>query len=339
MKRKIRVITISCALSMAFAQPVMAAGEVKIEEAVPSVGVAAILEEEKAAEEYIEAAKSSAVYGYNNVGVAKVENHLNIREGAGTDTKLVGKLPKNGACEILEEEGDWLHIKSGEVEGYVHKDYMYTGMEARLVAEQVVETVAVATSGGLRVRKGPSTDSEIITQMGEGEALEVVEAGEEWIEVLVDAETAYISAEYAEVKRELQTAVTITEFLYGEGVTDVRMELCEYAKQFVGNPYVYGGTSLTNGADCSGFTLTLMGKYGVKLPHSARAQSKMGTHVDLEDIRPGDLVFYSSEGSVNHVALYIGNNQVVHASNPKNGIRLSKLHYRTINNVRSFLAD
>ena len=339
MNKGIRVITTACLLSMLAVYPVEAAESSKMEEMVPSVGVGAILEADKEVEEYIESTKDSAVYGFNNVGVANVENHLNIREQPDTSGKLVGKMSRIAACEILAEEGDWYHISSGDVTGYVHKDYLIVGMEARMMAEQLVGTVAVSTTGGLRVRSAPSTDSEIITQMGEGEAVEVVNQGEEWIEVLVDDETAYISAEYAEITRQLTTAVSITEFLYGEGVSDVRMELCEYAKQFIGNPYVWGGESLTKGADCSGFTLKIFEKYGVSLPHSSRAQANMGTAVDVDDIKPGDLVFYTSGGRVNHVAIYIGGGQVVHASSPKHGIRVSNLHYRTVYSVRSFLYD
>ena len=127
----------------------------------------------------------------------------------------------------------------------------------------------------------------------------------------------------------LESALTMTEVKYGRGVTDVGIDIAEYAVQFVGNPYVYGGTSLTKGADCSGFTLTIFKKYGVSLSHSARAQSKCGTPVAISELRPGDLVFYSNETGINHVTIYIGNGQVCHASSPETGIKISKLNYRT----------
>ena len=122
----------------------------------------------------------------------------------------------------------------------------------------------------------------------------------------------------------------MTELLYGMGVSDVRVELCEYAKQFVGNPYVWGGTSLTKGADCSGFVLSVFKKYGVNLPHYSVSQSNSGTKISRDELQAGDLIFYAnSSGTINHVAIYLGGNQVIHASNPKSGIKISKYNYRT----------
>ncbi|MFI3213689.1 MAG: SH3 domain-containing C40 family peptidase [Eubacteriales bacterium] len=310
-----------------------------INDMVPSIGVSIVLEETKTEEEYIEAAKSSPTYGYTNIGIAKVDNHLNIRETADTSADLVGKMSNGSACEVLSIDGDWAHITSGEVEGYVHMDYLFTGTEAKVMAEELVDSMAYATSGGLRVRAEANTDSEILTTMAEGEGLEVIQNLGDWIEVSLDSETGYISAEYASINRQLPTAVTMTELLYGAGVSDVRVELCQYAQEFIGNPYVWGGTSLTNGADCSGFVLSVFKKYGISLPHSSSAQSKMGTQVSLADALPGDLVFYTSGGSVNHVALYIGNGQVVHASNPSTGIRVSDVSYRSVYTVRRFIND
>ena len=134
-----------------------------------------------------------------------------------------------------------------------------------------------------------------------------------------------------------EKAVTLTELLYGQGVSDVRVDLVQYAKQFVGNPYVWGGTSLTNGADCSGFTLSIYKKYNVSLPHHAASQAQMGTKVSMSEIQPGDLVFYAKNGNINHVAIYIGNGQVIHASSPKTGIKISSVNYRTPAWARRFL--
>ena len=323
--------------SSLYTVPVHAEGT--IASAIASVGVGEVLELDKTEEEFIEAAGPVELYGYNNIGIANVDNHLNVRETPDESGKLVGKMSNNAACEVLGEEGDWIHIKSGKVEGYCHKDYLLTGVFARMRAEEIVTSVAEATSGGLRVRTEPNTDSEIITTMAEGEYLEVVEVTDGWIKVLLDDEEGYISAEYAQIKENLDTAITMTELLYGEGVSDVRVELCQYAKQFIGNPYVWGGTSLTKGADCSGFTLSVFKKYGISLPHYSVSQSQMGTKVSLSEAKAGDLVFYAKGNTVNHVAIYLGNGQVVHASSPRTGIKISTVGSRTIHSIRNINGD
>ena len=141
-------------------------------------------------------------------------------------------------------------------------------------------------------------------------------------------------------RSKLDTAITMTELLYGVGVSDVRVELVEYAKTALGNPYVWGGTSLTKGADCSGFVLSVYKKFGIKLSHSSSAQSKEGTKISASELQPGDLIFYAnSSGTINHVALYIGGGRVIHASSPSTGIKISKYNYRTPVKYVSILQD
>lgn len=325
------------AVSATYTLPVHAEGT--INSVIASVGVGEILELDKTEEEFKEAAAPVELYGYSNIGIADVDNHLNVRETPDENGKLVGKMSNNAACEILGTEGDWIQIESGKVKGYCHKDYLLSGLLARKRAEEIVTMVAEATSGGLRVRLEPNTDSEILSTMAEGESLEVLEELDGWIKVLIDDEEGYISSDYAVVKQNLDTAITMTELMYGEGVSDVRVELCQYAKQFIGNPYVWGGTSLTKGADCSGFTLSVFKKYGMTLPHHSGSQAQMGKKVSLSEAKAGDLVFYSNGKRVNHVAIYIGGGQVVHASSPRTGIKISNVNYRTIHSIRNIIGD
>lgn len=296
-------------------------------------GVASVLETNRTTEELIQVAEEAkgASWGYTNIGIADVESgNLNVRAYPSTDGKLVGKMPKDSACEVLEILDGWAHIQSGEVEGYVSLDFLLTGADAYLKAAELVRTVAISNGDGLNVRDGASMDSAVLTQIPKGEELEFVEFVDDWVKVLIDDEEAYISADYVTVEEKLSTAITMTELLYGQGVSDVRVELVEYAKQFLGNPYVWGGTSLTKGADCSGFTLSVFKKFGVKLSHSAATQAKEGTKISASDLQPGDLVFYAdSRGNINHVALYIGGGQVIHASSARTGIKISKYNYRT----------
>lgn len=280
-------------------------------------------------------------WGYTNLGIAHVDNHLNIRQEPNENAKLIGKLTKDAACEILDiDENGWAHIKSGKVEGYCSTEFLYMGDAAIARGKEVASMIAVVNTETLKVREEPNTDSIVITLIPQEEELEVVEIMDNgWVKFLLDDEEAYVSGEYVDVEERLEKAVTLTELLYGQGVSDVRVDLVQYAKQFVGNPYVWGGTSLTNGADCSGFTMSIYKKYGVSLPHHAASQVQLGTKVSLGEAKPGDLVFYAKNGSINHVAIYIGNGQVIHASSPKTGIKISGVNYRTPACVRRFLSN
>lgn len=294
--------------------------------------VAAEIDEEilQTAEAQKEALGIDNLWGYTNLGIAQVDNHLNVRDKAGEDGELVGKMTKNAACEILSVEGEWAHIKSGKVEGYVHTDYLLTGEAAKQKAAEVVYTVAKVNTQTLKVREEPSTECPVITLVAQDERLEVVEQKPEgWAKIMLDDEEAYVSTDYCVVEEELETAVTMKELMYGNGISNTRIDLCQYAKQFVGNPYVWGGTSLTKGADCSGFVQSVFKQFGVSLPRSSRQQVGVGTKISLADAKPGDLIFYAKGGTINHVALYIGDGQVVHASSPKTGIRISNATYRT----------
>ena len=295
-----------------------------------AIGSSVILESTKTEIEYAEAYEKAknANWGYTNLGIAHVDNNLNIRAAAEEEGKLVGKLPKDAACEVLDSDDTWAHIKSGKVEGYVSLEYLLTGIPAKRRAEELAVTMARVTTDSLKVRAQANTESEVITLVPNGEELEVADVEGDWVKVYLDDEEVYVSAEYVEVSAELGTAITMTELLYGQGVSDVRVDLCQYAKEFLGNPYVWGGTSLTRGADCSGFVLSVFKKYGVGLPHSV-AQSGLGTTIKVSEAQPGDLIFYGNGRSINHVAIYIGGGQVIHASNPKTGIRISNVSYRS----------
>lgn len=320
--------------------------KIMIEEISLNAGVAKLLDAPIQAEPQLTASAAAAgraemktYWGYTNLGIANVDNHLNIRQEPSEAGKLVGKLSKNAACEVLSVEGDWAYIKSGKVEGYCNKEYLFTGAKAIEKGREAASTIATVSTGTLKVREQPNTNSAVITTIPKNEELEVVEIMENgWIKFLLDDEEAYVSGEFVKVEERLEKAATMTELLYGQGVSDVRVDLVQYAKKFIGNPYVWGGTSLTKGADCSGYTLSVFKKYGVNLPHHAASQAKLGTKISMAQIQPGDLVFYAKNGVINHVAIYIGGGQVVHASSPKTGIKISSVNYRTPAAVRRFLS-
>lgn len=235
-----------------------------------SAGVAATMDQVKDETILAAAVAPSVVEGYELLGVVTAESgYINVRAEMSTGSEIVGKIRKDGICEVLSIEEDWCEIESGEITGYISSEYLLTGAKANEKAEELLE---------------------------EG--------------------------------KELETAITLMEYRYGKGVTDIQMEICEYARQFVGNPYRWGGTSLTKGADCSGFTMSVYANYGVSLPHSSAAQSKYGTKVSLSELQPGDLVFYGGS-RIHHVAMYVGNGQIVHAQSTNTGIVVSGMYYNT----------
>jgi uncharacterized protein YgiM (DUF1202 family) len=267
------------------------------------------------------------VYGYTNVGIVQVDGNLNIRKEANENGEIIGKIKNGGAVEVLDTVDGWVHVSSGKVEGYVSADYVVTGQEAVALANEYVSWVATVTGDGLRIRQEPNTESPVIINVSSGEKLDVVEDMGDWIKVAIDGDEGYVSAEYVTTAWELEHAMTLEEINFGAGVNGTRASLCQFAIQFVGNPYVWGGTSLTKGADCSGFVLSVFANYGIYLPHSSRAQANCGTKISASEAQPGDLFFYGS-GSISHVAIYIGNGQIVHASNRRTGIKISSAYYR-----------
>ena len=138
------------------------------------------------------------------------------------------------------------------------------------------------------------------------------------------------------------SAGTVSSPVAGPGspaavVSATRTAIVAYAKQFLGNPYVYGGTSLTNGADCSGFTQSVFAHFGITTGRSSRDQAAKGKEISMSAIQPGDLLFYASGNYINHVAIYIGDGKIIHSSNPTTGITITKYNYRTPCKAVTFL--
>lgn len=327
-----------------FSIEVHAAENVNVSDIAPSAGAASLISTTWDEEECLAlaAASDGAFWGYTNLGIANVESgNLNVRAVPGTDGKLVGKMPKGAACEIVEvTEDGWAHILSGDVDGYVSMDYLYIGADAKMRALELIRTVAVVNGDSVNVRDEASLDSSVLTQVPKGEEMEILEVLDKWVKVAIDGDEGYVSADYVTVEEKLDTAITMSELRYGQDVSDLRIEIAEYALQFVGNPYVWGGTSLTNGADCSGFTMSVYKHFGISLSHSSRAQANEGDKISASELQPGDLIFYAnSSGTINHVAMYIGNGQVVHASSARTGIKVSNYTYRTPVRYVSILED
>ena len=310
--------------------------------------------------------KAQAINQYDNLVIFKKSGYMNVRstpENKGDDN-VIGKLTSKAAGDIIETLDGWYKIKSGTVTGYIAADpeLIATGQEAKDLAMQNATQMAIITTDVLNVRVEPNTDSKIWTQIVKDERYPVVDQQDGWVQIdlgSVDTEDgsqdgdekAYISTRdnNVEVRYALNEAIKFTPAKDsssgassdGSGSSTKqsrRSQLVNYALQFVGNRYVWGGTSLTNGVDCSGFTMRVMEKFGVSLPHYSGSQAQMGKKVTSATMKPGVLIFYAgSNGKVNHVAIYIGNGRIVHAASRRSGIKTSTWNYRTPVAIRSML--
>lgn len=306
--------------------------------------------------------KAQAINQYDNLVIFKKSGYMNVRstpENKG-DENVIGKLTSKAAGDIIETTDGWYKIRSGTVTGYISADpeLIATGQEAKDLAMQNATQMAIITTDVLNVRTEPNTESKIWTQIVKDERYPVVDQQDGWVQIDLGSvdeedggqdgdEKAYISTRdnNVEVRYALNEAIKFTPSKdngsSGGGSSTKqsrRSQLVNYALQFVGNRYVWGGTSLTNGVDCSGFTMRVMEKFGVSLPHYSGSQAQMGKKVTSATMQPGDLIFYAgSNGKVNHVAIYIGNGRIVHAASRRSGIKTSTWNYRTPVAIRSML--
>ena len=304
---------------------------------------------------------------FSNLVIAQVNDYVNVREQATEQSEIIGKLYNKSVGTLIIEENGWYKIHSGNVEGYVKAEYCVTGEEAEALVDEVGEKIATVTTTTLKVRKEPGTEAEVLGLVPIEEELTVLEETDGWVKVSIEEGEGYVSSEYVSLRvdfveaeskeeeearlkkeeEERQAArVAANARLAEQAVASVATEtapvitsatgsaagkaVVDYALQFVGNPYVYGGTSLTNGADCSGFVMSVYAHFGVALPHSSAADRHVGYDVGgLENAQPGDLVCYSG-----HVGIYAGNGQIVHASSSRTGIIVSRAGYRPVLAVR-----
>ncbi|MCI6498222.1 NlpC/P60 family protein [Lachnospiraceae bacterium HCP1S3_C3] len=359
----------------------------------------AVSEAETPTEAPTEAATEPETTIYDTIAISHVDNYVNVRSAPSTDAEIVGKIYNDCAATILETDGEWYKIESGNVQGYINSKYFVTGEAAKELALQIGKVFATVNTMTLNVREGQGTDTAILTQLPEGEKYDVDHYGDGWVYLNVDEDVhGWVSQEFVDISVEFDKAVTLEEeqamlaeqerlrqeaaekerlakeaaekeqarkqaaasqqqasssqsqsssqssqqsapaasddtssYTPSASSSAMQSAVVAYALQFVGNPYVYGGSSLTNGTDCSGFTMAVYAHFGYGLPHSSGSQSGCGYAVSLDSLQPGDLLFYTNDGGsgIGHVALYIGGGQIVHASTPATGIKVSSAFYRT----------
>ncbi len=297
---------------------------------------------------------------YDKLGIADVDTYLNVRKRGSESAKIVGKMTKNAGCNISSVKNGWAKIQSGNVKGYVKAEYLIQGKKAEEKALRVARLKAIVKTETLNVRYLPSTDSPVYDQISEDEYYTVEKENltkeymksymskhcskktvnsvdeeamyddlENWAMLSIDNEKVFISKDFVDLEYKLNRAVTIKEESKKSSSSSSNRAsgIVSYAMQFLGNPYVWGGTSLTHGTDCSGFTRGIYSHFGYYLPRTSAAQAAATRSVSSSEVQVGDLLFYGS-GSVSHVALYIGGGQIIHASNARDGIKISSAYYR-----------
>lgn len=266
---------------------------------MPGVGIEAVLKDfysqnrEIKAEDYLVPENKGE---YLDMAFANVTSFLYVRSEPTKESEYVGKLYPGYAAKITGPVGEWTAVESGDVTGYVKTEYILTGVEAQTYAENLVT--------------------------------EAQQEGKEEAEAFTYAVSR--KSEEAQMTQEVQGNVQQTE------TTEVSAQpasngqvIVDYACQFIGNPYVWGGTSLTDGADCSGFVQSVFAHFGISLPRTTYDQINAGVEVSYDQAMPGDLICYDG-----HIGIYIGNGQIVNAQNPEQGIGISPATYTTILSVR-----
>ena len=337
--KSIKKITVLCAAgTLVFT---LNTAQVNASPYVSDQGIAGI---SKVMNEYIESASTDVEITfsteYTNLGIANVTESLNVRKGPGADQEKVGQLPKDAGMEVIAvEENGWAHITSGKIEGYVDSQYLLTGEEAVARAKEVATLVGVVKDAGqLRFRESASLLGDTITLIADGKKVEILDVDEvlpEWIQVKYDNKEGYVSRQYLDISYELKKAVSIEELQTGE--TGIRAQMVSFAKKYNGGRYVWGGTTLGNGVDCSGFTQAIYRNFGYSIPRVSRSQAESGKSISSSNARAGDLFFYGKGNYIDHVGMYIGNGQIIHASNAKSGIKISSAYYKTPIKVVSYI--
>ena len=253
---------------------------------------------------------------------------LNVRKTASSKGKVAGYYKKGTKVTCYSKKGSWTRVKYGSHKYYVSTKYLSTKKPTVSTTSTKSSTYTrYVTASSLTIRKKASTSAAKAGSYKKGTSVTCYGNKSGWTTVKYSGNYCYVSSSYLSASKPSTTVSTVAK----------GRQVANYAKQFIGNPYKWGGESLTKGADCSGFTMRIFEHFGVTTGRTSRDQAANGKEISLDQIQPGDLLFYASGKTINHVALYIGDGKIIHASTSKIGIIISTAYYRTPAKAVTFL--
>ena len=318
---------------------------------------------------------------YSNFAIADVDNYVNVRSAANTDSEIVGRMYDGAVAQIQDEveceDGKWLNVISGSLKGYIKAEYFIYGQDAVDVIDDYTDRYAVVKADLLNIRENRDVSAKRIGYALTDEKLKLVDKdlSGEWLQVnYADGKTGFVSAEYVTIVEEFIYAKTMEEIRAEEEAEkariarqkedekkkpenvqivkqnttpettatfsssgNLRADIVNFALQYVGYPYVHGGNSLETGTDCSGFTSLIYAKFGYGLSRTPGGQmSGNGRSISLDQAQPGDIICYG-KGKCTHVAIYMGNGQIVHAANSRKGVVVYNVGYDNILAIKNVI--
>ncbi len=239
---------------------------------------------------------------------------LNVRSEANTYSNIIGTVYSGQQVDITGQSGEFYEINYSGNSAYVHSDYIN-------MAQTVVGYVNASL---LNIRTGPGTSYGIMGQLASGDGVDITEADGEWYQIIIGSGFGYVHSSYISTTSKVIRRTSSSVSRSGSGVSRERTSLVEYSKNFLGTPYVSGGSS-PSGFDCSGFTYYVYKQYGVTLPRTSASQAGAGTAVSRSELIPGDLVFFDTYGGISHVGIYVGDDSFIHSTVPGDVVKISSL--------------
>lgn len=287
--------------------------------------------------------KSSVLTHYADLDkfgvVTGVDSYVNIRMEPGTDSVSVGYASLHAGVNLVEKVNDeWYKVDVNGNIGYIATQYLLTGEDAKKAALKYATRRIKVTTEVLNVRRGPRKKAALVTQIGLGNLFEVKKEVGDWVYVQLDNDAVgYVSGDYVSIEYYLDEPVYFSDYI---GLSETRKKIIEEALKHYGEAYVWGGTELGVGVDCSGFTLRIYEKAGITITRNSYTQALEGRQVSFDDMKPGDLLFFITMGErISHVGIYLGNGLMIHAASADRGIVIDQYNYRTPEFARNLIGD